>query len=184
LFVPVVGIVVVASEDDFFAAEAPVPEVLLALAKAGFAARFDGGGLVIADLRYEPGYALRVPPPALIRLVFDNAERLGAWLEADGAAPLRAVDSIELKARHGCERFIIEGWAAKALELSWTADELFRTPPVWSRADLTGVAYLVGDKHIVSVDENSITIETVLPPGTEFTEQFELVQLKLRRAGR
>jgi hypothetical protein len=65
-----------------------VSEILIALAKQDFEARLiEGGALVIADLQYEHGgeLPLRAPPPALVKLVFDNADRIGRWLEQDKA---------------------------------------------------------------------------------------------------
>ena len=55
----------------------------------------------------------------------------------------------------------------------WTADELYRVPPVWARVDLTGAALLIADRRVVAVTETSIAIETL--SGS---------QLKFRRIGR
>jgi hypothetical protein len=63
-----------------------VSGILIALAKHDFEARLiEGGGLVIADLRYKhsQGLRLRAPPPQLADLVFANADRIGRWLERD-----------------------------------------------------------------------------------------------------
>jgi hypothetical protein len=83
----------------------PLSEIFAALAKFDFEARLlEGGGLAIFDLRYQPGKGLqlRQPPEGLARLVFNNAERIGAWLEGeteeDGPPPLRAASFDEARA--------------------------------------------------------------------------------------
>jgi hypothetical protein len=59
-----------------------VPDILLTLMRAGFEARLvEGGGLVIFDAQYKSGRQIRPTPPALSRLVFSNADRVGRWLE-------------------------------------------------------------------------------------------------------
>jgi hypothetical protein len=72
----------------------PVSEIVVALARQGFEARLvEGGGLVIADLRYQPGKGmqLRQPPEGLARLVFNNADRIGQWLERGAGEDERPV---------------------------------------------------------------------------------------------
>jgi hypothetical protein len=56
--------------------------------------------------------------------------------------------------------FIMGGWSQKAVGAGWTEGELFATPPVWGRVDLTGVGLLVGDHKVVDVDATAITVET------------------------
>ncbi len=73
----------------------------------------------------------------------------------------------------GARRFVADGWSDKAALMGWTADELYRAPPVWSRIDLCGVALLIGDRRVVAVTEASIVIET--PSGS---------RLRFRRLGR
>ena len=76
------------------------------------------------------------------------------------------------RAREGAERFA-QQWAVQAMRLGWTAVELYRVPPQWSRIDLTGAALLIGDRQVIAVTEASIVIET--PSGA---------RLKFRRLGR
>jgi hypothetical protein len=60
----------------------------------------------------------------------------------------------------GAARFILDGWAIKALELGWTVDELYRVPPLRSQIHLTGATLLIGDLRVVEVTADAITIET------------------------
>jgi hypothetical protein len=76
------------------------------------------------------------------------------------------------RASEGAERFA-QQWAVQAMRLGWTAVELYRVPPLWSRIDLTGAALLIGDRQVIAVTEDSIVIET--PSGA---------RLKFRRLGR
>jgi hypothetical protein len=77
------------------------------------------------------------------------------------------------EAMRGARRFVDEGWSDKAALLGWTAIELFRLPPLWSRVDLAGAALLINDRRVIAVTEASIVIET--PSGA---------QLKFHRLGR
>jgi hypothetical protein len=67
-----------------------------ALAKQDFEVRLiEDGAVVIFDLLYEKGGQIRPTPPQLARLVFNNVERIGEWLEeqereAHGAGDERA----------------------------------------------------------------------------------------------
>jgi hypothetical protein len=60
----------------------------------------------------------------------------------------------------GLKRFVDAGWSDKAALLGWTAVELYRLPPLWSRMDLAGAALLIGDRRVIAVTEDSIIIET------------------------
>jgi hypothetical protein len=73
----------------------------------------------------------------------------------------------------GMRRFCVEGWADKAALAGWTADELYRVPPLWSRIDLAGAALLIGADKVIEVTEKYIAIETAT--GS---------RLRLRRAER
>jgi hypothetical protein len=73
----------------------------------------------------------------------------------------------------GAERFLLDGWALKAVELGWSVAELYNVPSLWSQIHLTGVALLVGDRKVVAVTADAITIET--DTGA---------RLKFRRRGR
>ena len=55
---------------------------------------------------------------------------------------------------------LTEGWADKARACGWSDTELFALPPLWSRLDLTGCAWLLGDKKVIEVSAGAITIET------------------------
>lgn len=45
------------------------------------------------------------------------------------------------------------------MRLGWTAVELYRAPPKWSRTDLTGIALLIGDRQVFAVTEDSIVVQ-------------------------
>lgn len=77
------------------------------------------------------------------------------------------------EAQDGLQRFIRDGWGDQAALLGWTAEELYRVPPVWARVDLTGAALMTGDRRVIAVTGTSIAIET--PSGS---------RLKFRRIGR
>ena len=87
--------------------------------------------------------------------------------------PDNCSDAHWAEAMRGLKRFVDAGWSDKAAQLGWTAVELYRLPPLWSRIDLTGAALLIGDRRVIAVTEDSIVIET--PSGAP---------LKFRRLGR
>jgi hypothetical protein len=60
----------------------------------------------------------------------------------------------------GRDRFVAEGWAEKALSLGWSKRELFQLPEHWSRINQTGVAWLIGERRVIEVTADAITIET------------------------
>jgi hypothetical protein len=76
-------------------------------------------------------------------------------------------------AQESLRRFVRDGWCDQAALLGWTADELYRVPPVWARVDLAGAALLIGDRRVIAVTESSISIEAL--SGS---------RLKFRRIGR
>jgi hypothetical protein len=59
----------------------------------------------------------------------------------------------------GQRRFVEEGWADKARACGWSDTGLFALPPLWSRLDLTGCAWLIGERRILSVTAETIAIE-------------------------
>ena len=132
----------------------------------------DGG------IRYQ---AAAAPPPdivALLRTVKPDLLRVLAGREAaraalTAAAPPDCLPQRWVAAQESLRRFVRDGWCDQAALLGWTADELYRVPPLWSRVDLTGAALLVGERRIVAVTEASIAIETL--SGS---------RLKFRRIGR
>ena len=67
-------------------------------------------------------------------------------------------------ALEGCQRFVREGHAARARELGWSEDELFRLPANWHRISETGAVWLVGCWEVVDVDGRAITIK---PPWSQ-----------------
>jgi hypothetical protein len=63
-------------------------------------------------------------------------------------------------ARAGHDRFVAEGWAEKARSNGWSERELFALPERWSRVDQCGVAWLVGERRVISATADAIAIET------------------------
>jgi hypothetical protein len=64
------------------------------------------------------------------------------------------------KAMRGLAAFVAGGWADQAERLGWSRAELYAAPPLWSRADLTGVALMIGDNEVTGVTPTEIQIRT------------------------
>ena len=132
----------------------------------------DGG------IRYQ---AAAAPPPDVVAVLAAAkpdflrilASREAAKAALSAAAPPDCLPQRWVAAQEGLRRFVRDGWCDQAALLGWTADELYRLPPLWSRVDLTGAALLVGERRIVALTEASIVIETL--SGS---------RLKFRRIGR
>jgi hypothetical protein len=148
-------------------------EALNAAGSAGVRVKLRGGRLMMG-YRDEPPESvveqLRANEPALF-MILSAREMATATLAAE--PPYDCSEVRWSRAMRGLKRFVDEGWSDKAAILGWTAVELFRLPPLWSRVDLAGAALLIGDRRVVVVTEASIVIET--PSGTS---------LKFRRLGR
>lgn len=148
-------------------------EALDAASSIGVRVKLRGGRLMMG-YRQEPPEAvvnlLRVNEPGLFT-VLSAREIAAAALAAD--PPPNCSTERWAKAMDGLQAFIRLGWGDQAALLGWTAEELYRVPPVWRRIDLTGAALLIGDRRVVAVTEASIAIET--PSGS---------RLKFRRIGR
>jgi hypothetical protein len=133
----------------------------------------DGSGVVY--------HAKAAPPPDVVAVLAAAkpdflrvlAGREAAKVALNAAAPPDCLPRRWIVAQNGLQRFVRDGWRDQAALLGWTADELYRVPPLWSRVDLTGAALLVGERGIVALTEASIVIETL--SGS---------QLKFRRIGR
>jgi hypothetical protein len=127
----------------------------------------DGG------IRYQADAA---PPPDVVAIlaaaksdflrVLAGREAAKAALSAD--APPDCTPQRWAAAQEGLRRFVNAGWGDQAALLGWTADELYRVPPLWSRVDLTGAALLVADRRVVAVTETSIAIETLAGSQLKF----------------
>ena len=132
----------------------------------------DGG------IRYQ---AAAAPPPDVVAVLAAAkpdflrilAGREAAKIATNAEPPPDCLPRRWTEAQDGLQRFVADGWGDQAALLGWTADELYRVPPVWARVDLTGAALLIADRRVVAVTEASIAIETL--SGS---------QLKFRRIGR
>ena len=113
---------------------------------------------------------LAAAKPDFLRVL---AGREAARAALNAAAPPDCLPQRWVAAQESLRRFVRDGWCDQAALLGWTADELYRVPPLWSRVDLTGAALLVGERRIVALTEASIAIET--PSGS---------RPKFRRIGR
>ena len=78
--------------------------------------------------------------------------------------------------------FVGKGRADQAALIGWTAEELYRVPPVWGRVDLTGAALLIGDRRVIAVTEASIAIETLSGSRLKFRRIGGSISRDRRRA--
>jgi hypothetical protein len=69
------------------------------------------------------------------------------------------------EAQDGLRRFVNDGWGDQVALLGWTAEELYRVPPLWSRINLTAAALLVGYRRVTAVTADNIVIES--RPGSQ-----------------
>ena len=133
----------------------------------------DGSGVVYQAKAAPPPDVVAVLAAAKPDFLRVLAGREAARAALNAAAPPDCLPQRWVAAQEGLRRFVRDGWCDQAALLGWTADELYRVPPLWSRVDLTGAALLVGERRIVAVTEASIAIETL--SGS---------RLKFRRIGR
>ena len=152
---------------------APALEALAAAKASGVKVIRQGDALILeATPKLPPDVVvlLKAAKPDLLRIL---AGREAAKATLDAKAPPDCSAERWVKALHGLQSFVDEGWGDQAALLGWTPEELYRVPPFWSRIDLTGAALLVGDRRAIAVTELSIVVET--PSGS---------RLKFRRIGR
>jgi hypothetical protein len=145
---------------------------LAAARAAGVKVTLDGGRLLLEapDLPDDVVALLKANKPELLRIL---AGREAAKAALNATPPPDCMEERWADALRGLHRFVVEGWADRATLFGWSAVELYRVPPVWSRVDLTGAALMIGERKVVAVTEASIAIET--RPGS---------RLKFRRIGR
>ena len=133
----------------------------------------DGSGIIFeADAAPPPDVVARLSEakPILLHIL---AGREAGRTAMNATAPDDCPPQRWAEAQDGLQRFIRDGWGDQAALLGWTAEELYRVPPVWARVDLTGAALMTGDRRLIAVTGTSIAIET--PSGS---------RLKFRRIGR
>jgi hypothetical protein len=133
----------------------------------------DGSGVAYqADAAPPPEVVaiLAAAKPDFLRVL---AGREAARTAMNATAPDDCPPRRWAEAQDGLQRFIRDGWGDQAALLGWTAEELYRAPPLWARVDLTGAALMIGDRRVVAVTGTSIAIETL--SGS---------RLKFRRIGR
>jgi len=147
-------------------------KALAAAETAGVRITLDDDGLILeADpLPSDIVALLKTVKPDLLRVL---AGREAARAASEAGPPLDCPPRRWAEAQDGLQRFIRDGWGDQATLLGWTAAELYRAPPVWARVDLTGAAFMIGDRRVVAVTGTSIAIETL--SGS---------RLKFRRIGR
>ena len=149
-----------------------VLETIARAEAAGVVVRLDDGKIVAeADTLPSAIIAeLKAIRPGLMRLLKarDAAERAMRAERPDDCWMHRWSE-----AQRGLVGFIHAGWGDRAALLGWTAEELYRLPPLWSQIHLTGCAWLVGDKKVLVATADHIVIEA--SQGS---------RLKFRRLGR
>jgi hypothetical protein len=133
-------------------------ETLLAqFATLGFRAELDASGaLFFADATSKRRDFAKCCPAHHCFAV------LTAALDVDPSLVAPAVSRPSKKQMVACagrDRFTAEGWADKARSIGWSERELFALPERWSRIDRRGVAWLVGERRVVDVSADAITIE-------------------------
>ena len=128
------------------------------LAVMGFRGELDAdGALGFADANSERRDFVRMCPTAHCFAVVNAALDVDPGFVA--VAISRSPEKLRI-ARVGRDRFVAEGWAEKALAHGWSKQELFALPERWSRVDLCGVAWLAGDRRVISATADAIAIET------------------------
>jgi hypothetical protein len=128
------------------------------LAIMGFRAQLGAdGALGFAEANSEQRDFARMCPTAHCFAVINAALDVDPGFVA--VAVSRPPEKLRI-ARAGRDRFVAEGWAEKALAHGWSKRELFALPDRWSRVDLCGVAWLVGDRRVISATGDAIAIET------------------------
>ena len=137
---------------------APALKALAAAKTAGVKITLDGDGLVF-EANPLPSDIV-----ALLKTVKHDLLRILAGREA--ARTAANLDDLR-------KLLIRDGWSDQATLLGWTAEELYRVPPVWARVDLTGAALMTGDRRVIAVTGTSIALEAL--SGS---------RLKFRRIGR
>jgi hypothetical protein len=128
------------------------------LAVIGFRAELDAhGALLFADATLERRDFAKICPADYCFAVVNAALDVDTGFVA--AAVSRPSEKRKI-ARRGRDRFVAEGWAAKALALGWSERELFALPERWSRCDRCGAAWLAGERRVIEATADAIAIET------------------------
>jgi hypothetical protein len=135
-------------------------EALAAAESAGVRISLDGDGLILEANPLPPDIValLKTVKPDLLRVL---AGREAARSALDATVPPDCLPRRWTEAQDGLRRFVNSDWADQGALLGWTAEELYRVPPVWARVDLAGAALLIGDRRVIAVTESSISIEAL-----------------------
>jgi hypothetical protein len=151
---------------------APPLKALAAAKTAGVKITLDGDRLILETdpLPSDLVALLRTVKPDLLRVL---AGREAAKIATNATPPPDCLPRRWTEAQDGLRRFVNDGWGDQVALLGWTAEELYRVPPLWSRIDLTGAALLVGYRRVTAVTADNIVIES--RPAS---------QLRFRRIGR
>jgi hypothetical protein len=138
-------------------------KVIVAAREAGVRLLLEDGKLIAE--------ASEVPPAMVAQLRTVRSDVLPLLALRKAAQPAfaaerprgaRAVEWVD--ALRGLKKFLADGWGDQAALLGWSTAELYAVPRVWARADLTGVALLVGRWQVVDVDAEAIAIK---PPWSD-----------------
>jgi hypothetical protein len=90
--------------------------------------------------------------------------RVAEWREAieqllSRPRPLAESNERWARACRGAEQFA-GGWAAKAISLGWSLDELFAFAEPFANVSLQGAVWFVGDSTVTAVTADAITLGT------------------------
>jgi hypothetical protein len=144
--------------------------------KAIVAAREAGVRLLLEDGKLI-AEASEVPPALVAQIRTVRSDLLPLLARREAAQPAFATErprgarSAEwADALRGLKKFLADGWGDQAALLGWSTAELYAVPRVWARADLTGVALLVGSWQVVDVNAEAITVK---PPWSDSQLKFQ-----------
>jgi hypothetical protein len=98
-----------------------------------------------------------IAEPAALNTRDSWSERLCEFLSRQGPDDT-SIERWECACR-GVEEFA-RGWAAHAMSLGWTFDELFALADPFANVSLQGAAWFIGDSTVVAVTADAITLRT------------------------
>ena len=156
-------------------------EVIAVARRLGVKLSLDGDGKLVAETKAGP---LPASLFDLLKRARDDLVHILKWRDPE-QAPFgikRPLDATEVQwdaALLGLHHFLGGGWSDSALALGWSHPELFNVPARWSQIRLTGVALLVGEWNILSIESGALVVSRPWSPSSQlkFRRQDDLRQL-------